>query len=82
MWTAEWSNGQTSSGTLKTTSTGAAQHYKAVLTVTSGYGFLAGHTTKISAADNEDFTEDGDCSSTDIHQITSVPATTVKFTQT
>ena len=41
-----WSNGKTSSGTVKLKSTGSATTDKVATKITSGFGFLAGHITR------------------------------------
>ena len=76
-----WSNGKTSSGTVKLKSTGSATTDKVVTKITSGFGFLAGHITKGSTT-LELLSANGNCVSTDISMDSGDNATVSTITQT
>jgi hypothetical protein len=79
-FTATWSNGKTSTGTAKIKSTSTLAQVKLVETVKSGYGFLAGHVTKITGTLQFNPTA-GDCISVDITQVAFNNTTNVTFKQ-
>jgi hypothetical protein len=79
-FTATWSNGKTSKGTATIKSTSTLAEVKLVEKVTSGYGFLAGHTTKISGTIMFNPVV-GDCVTVDITQVSFNNTTNVNFKQ-
>jgi hypothetical protein len=81
-FSATWSNSKTSTGTAKIKSTGPATptQFKVVEKVTGGFGFLAGHTTKITGVIQFAGTV-GNCVTTDISMVRFDNATTFNFVQ-
>jgi len=69
-FTATWTNGKNSSGSARLKSNGltSGPTVYLVLKVTSGYGFLAGHVTKIKSNLNQR-NPDGDCVTRNISRV-------------
>jgi hypothetical protein len=75
-----WSNSKTSTGNAKLKSSRTVGQLKLVERVTAGYGYLAGHVTKISGTIK--FTgANGNCVNSDISMVNFTNITTVAFIQ-
>jgi hypothetical protein len=80
-FSSTWGNSKTSTGNVKLKSSGAVGQLKLVERVLAGYGFLAGHMTKVRGTVKFTGTN-GNCVNGDISMVNFTNITTVTFLQT